>query len=133
MPLTRFWLIPPISRPKVYIEHPLMNGEEIRRRTQVVWDRFYALPTTWKRSRGAAVSLKARLAFMLISKIYRQMYANTGMATDSARLDRSVQWTRLMAIPCRRLFAGRLMPELQVPAPVSGDSSTLRVTASSRI
>ncbi|MEQ1758388.1 MAG: radical SAM protein [Vicinamibacterales bacterium] len=133
VPLTRFWLIPPISRPKVYVEHPLMNGEEIRRRTQVVWDRFYALPTTWKRSRGAAVSLKARLAFMLISKIYRQMYANTGMATDSARLDRSVQWTRLMAIPCRRLFAGRLMPELQVPASVSGDSSTLRVTASSRI
>ena len=57
-------------------------------------------------------SLKARLAFVLISKIYRQMYANTGIATDSARVSRSVRWARLMAIPCRRLFAGRPMPEL---------------------
>ena len=30
--------------------------------------------------------LKGRLAFVLISKIYRQMYANTGIATDSARI-----------------------------------------------
>ena len=29
--------------------------------------------------------MKARLAFVLISKLYRQMYANTGIATDSAR------------------------------------------------
>jgi hypothetical protein len=66
-------------------------------------------------ARGAATSLKARLAFVLISMIYRQMYANTGIATDSARINRSVGWARLMAIPCRRLFAGRLMPDLQVP------------------
>ena len=59
-------------------------------------------------------SLKARLAFVLISKIYRQMYANTGIATDSARVSRSAQWARLMAMPCRRLFAGRPMPDLQL-------------------
>jgi len=51
---------------------------------------------------------------VLISKIYRQMYANTGIATDSARVSRSAQWARLMAIPCRRLFAGRPMPELKI-------------------
>jgi radical SAM superfamily enzyme YgiQ (UPF0313 family) len=117
VPLTRYWLVPPASRPKVYIEHPLMTADEIRRRTQVVWDRFYSLPTIWKRSRGAVTSIKARLAFVLISKIYRQMYANTGIATDSARINRSAQWARLMAIPCRGLFAGRPMPELQVPHP----------------
>jgi hypothetical protein len=42
------------------------------------------------------------------------MYANTGIATDSARVSRSVRWARLMAIPCRRLFAGRPMPELEL-------------------
>jgi hypothetical protein len=42
------------------------------------------------------------------------MYANTGIATDSARVSRSVRWARLMAIPCRRLFAGRPMPDLQL-------------------
>ena len=32
--------------------------------------------------------------FVLISKLYRQMYANTGIATDSARVSRANQWAR---------------------------------------
>ena len=96
--------------------HPVMDADQIRRRTQGVWDRFYSFRSIWNRSR-AVRSLKARLAFVLISKIYRQMYANTGIATDSARVNRSAQWARWMAIPCRRLFAGRPMPDLQVPVP----------------
>jgi hypothetical protein len=114
VPVTRYWLIPAITRPKVYMEHPAMSADEIRRRTQAVWDTFYSLPNIWRRSSGVVKSLKARLAFVLISKIYRQMYANTGIATDSARVARSEQWARLMAIPCRWLFAGRPMPDLQV-------------------
>ena len=121
VPVSRHWLIPQAQRPKVYIEHPAMSPDEIRRRTQGVWDRFYSLPTTWARSRGAVSSVKSRLAFLLISKIYRQMYANTGIATDSARVNRSVRWARLMAIPCRRLFAGRQMPNLQMPSFGSGE------------
>jgi hypothetical protein len=42
------------------------------------------------------------------------MYANTGIATDSARVNRSAKRARLMAIPCRYLFAGRPMPDLQL-------------------
>src|SRR5207245_11566623 len=42
-PLTRYWLIPQALRPKVYMSHPLMSAEEIRWRSQDVWDRFYAL------------------------------------------------------------------------------------------
>jgi radical SAM superfamily enzyme YgiQ (UPF0313 family) len=115
IPISRHWLIPQDRRPKVYMSHPTMTAEEIRSRTQVVWDRFYSLTTIWKRSRGAVTSMKARLAFLLISKIYRQMYANTGIATDSARVNRSARWARLMAVPCRALFAGRPLPDLQVP------------------
>jgi hypothetical protein len=59
--------------------------------------------------------MRARLAFVLISKIYRQMYADTGIATDSARVTWSGRWARRLAKPCRRLFAGRPMPQLQVP------------------
>ncbi|NOT45554.1 MAG: B12-binding domain-containing radical SAM protein [Acidobacteria bacterium] len=114
IPITRHWLIPQANRPKVYMAHPVMSPDEIRTRTQAVWDRFYSFSSIWKRSQ-VVKSLKARLMFVLISKIYRQMYANTGIATDSARVQRSVQWTRLMARPCRRLFAGRPMPHLQVP------------------
>jgi radical SAM superfamily enzyme YgiQ (UPF0313 family) len=115
IPLTRYWLIPPADRPKLYSPHPLMSPEEIRARTQAVWDRFYALPRIWARSR-AARTWKSRLAFVLISKLYRQMYANTGLATDSARIARSVRIARLIARPCRRLFAGAPMPTLQEPA-----------------
>jgi len=114
VPLTRHWLIPQASRPKVYSPHPTMTPDEIRSHTQAVWDRFYSLPAIWTRSR-AVRSLKARVAFLLISKLYRQMYANTGIATDSARAARSVRIARLMAKPCRRLFAAAPMPELRVP------------------
>jgi hypothetical protein len=119
VPLTRYWLVPPANRPKVYIEHPVMSADEVRRRTQQVWDRFYSLTSIWKRSRGVVRSARGRLAFVLISKIYRQMYANTGIATDSARVNRATRWARLMVVPCRALFAGRPMPDLQLTPAVS--------------
>jgi hypothetical protein len=94
-----------------------MAADEIRARTQRVWDRFYSLPVIWKRS-SFLKSIKGRLAFILISKLYRRMYADTGIATDSARVARSTRWARWLAKPTRRLFAGRPMPNLQVPPPV---------------
>jgi radical SAM superfamily enzyme YgiQ (UPF0313 family) len=121
VPISRHWLIPQANRPKVYMDHPVMAPDEIRDRTQAVWDRFYSLPNIWARSRAVS-SLKGRLAFLLISKLYRQMYANTGIATDSARVSRSARWARLMAIPCRRLFSGRPMPDLTVARPAAGPS-----------
>jgi radical SAM superfamily enzyme YgiQ (UPF0313 family) len=114
IPLTRHWLIPQASRPKVYMEHPVMTADEIRARTQGVWDQFYSLPRIWERSR-CVKTFKSRLAFVLVSKLYRQMYANTGIATDSARVSRSAQWARLIAKPCRRLFAAPPLPGLEVP------------------
>jgi hypothetical protein len=114
IPLTRRWLIPQALRPKLYWDHPLMSAEEIRSRTQKVWDNFYSLGSIWKRSRFIKSS-RGRLAFLLISKIYRQMYADTGIATDSARVTWSGRWARWLAKPCRSLFAGRPMPDLQVP------------------
>ena len=116
VPLTRYWLIPPSRRPKVYSPHPHMSADEIRRNTQLTWDRFYSLPLIWERS-ACVKSLKGRLAFVLISKLYRQMYANTGIATDSARVARSARWARFIARHTRRLFAAKPMPGLQVPVP----------------
>jgi hypothetical protein len=114
IPVTRHWLIPQASRPKVYTPHPVMSPAEIRERTQGVWDQFYSLPRIWARSR-CAHSLRARFAFVLLSKLYRQMYANTGIATDSARVSRANRWARLIAKPCRYLFTAPPLPELQRP------------------
>jgi radical SAM superfamily enzyme YgiQ (UPF0313 family) len=115
IPITRHWLIPQAQRPKVYTPHPVMSPDEIRARTQAVWDQFYSLRNIWARSR-CTESLRGRLIFLLTSKLYRQMYANTGIATDSARVSRANRWARLIAKPCRRLFTARPMPDLQMPA-----------------
>jgi len=116
VPVTQHWLIPEHRRPKIFTPHPTMSAEEIRARTQTVWDRFYGWGPVWSRSR-VVESLRARLAFVLVSKLYRQMYANTGIATDSARVARSAQWAKWIGRACRRLFMGQPMPDLAVPVP----------------
>ena len=114
VPLTRYWLIPPSQRPKVYAPHPRMSADEIRARTQGVWDTFYEFGAIWQRS-NCVKSVRSRLAFVLLSKLYRQMYANTGIATDSARVTRSVKRARVIARAARRLFIAEPMPDLAEP------------------
>jgi radical SAM superfamily enzyme YgiQ (UPF0313 family) len=113
-PITRYWLIPASIRPKMFSPHETMSTDEIRERTQGVWDNFYSLPAVWKRSK-CVKSLRGRLAFLFISKLYRQMYAKTGISTDSARRQKATRMARLLAIPCRRLFDAKPMPELKLP------------------
>ncbi len=114
VPITRYWLIPPEKRPKMFMPHSTMSSEELRQRTQGVWDDFYSLAEVWKRSR-CAPKLRGRLAFIFVSKLYRQMYANTGISTDSARRQKANRMARWLAVPTRKLFAGKPMPDLQVP------------------
>jgi radical SAM superfamily enzyme YgiQ (UPF0313 family) len=126
VPITRYWLIPGHRRPKLYMPHPTMSADEIRTRTQGVWDSYYCLSEIWKRAK-CVKSLKARLAFVFISKLYRQMYANTGIATDSARRKSANRWARWTGLICLRLFRGRPMPHLQVPRLHQPD--TLRIVS----
>jgi hypothetical protein len=128
IPITRYWLIPAENRPKMFMPHPTMSSDQLRVQTQQVWDNFYRMSEVWKRSR-CATSLKARLAFVFISKLYRQMYASTGIATDSARRERANTWARRIAKLTRRLFAAAPMPELQVPrrAPLHEEANAFRV------
>ncbi len=114
VPITRYWLIPSEVRPKMFTPHPSMTSDEILRRTQEVWDRFYTWKPIWGRS-ACAPTLKARIAFVFLSKLYRQMYAGTGISTDSARRKKSKRWARWTAKQCRRLFQAEPMPQLQSP------------------
>ncbi len=113
VPITRHWLLPTGLRPKIYMPHPNLTPEQIRSYTQQVWDRFYSLPAIWKRAR-CVKTLKSRVAFVLISKLYRQMYANTGIATDSARHAKANRMARWIARPCRRFFVAAPQTELQM-------------------
>jgi len=119
IPVTRYWLIPGHMRPKIYTPHPTMSPDEIRERTQAVWDDFYRLGEIWKRIRGAGRT-RDRLILLFMSKLYRQMYGNTGIATDSARRAKARLWARWLAAAARRLFQAKPMPELRAPGPRAG-------------
>jgi radical SAM superfamily enzyme YgiQ (UPF0313 family) len=113
-PITRYWLIPTAVRPKMFTPHPSMSSTEISERTQRVWDRFYDWANVWKRS-ACTPTLRARLAFVLLSKLYRQMYAGTGISTDSARRKKAKTMARFIARQTRRIFVAKPMPELTSP------------------
>jgi hypothetical protein len=104
-----------------------MSSSEISQRTQKVWDRFYDWPSIWQRS-ACTPTPRARVAFMFLSKLYRQMYAGTGISTDSARRKKSKTWARWTAKQCRKLFQAKPMPELRSPATeaVSASAHTRR-------
>jgi hypothetical protein len=98
----------------MFTPHPSMSSDEIRERTQRVWDRFYNWSAIWQRS-ACTPNLRARIAFIFLSKLYRQMYAGTGISTDSARRKKSKNWARWTARQCKKLFHAKPMPELQSP------------------
>jgi len=112
----------------MFTPHPSMSSEEIKERTQKVWDRFYDWSAIWQRS-ACTPNLKARLAFIFLSKLYRQMYAGTGISTDSARRKKSKNWARWTARNCKRIFKAHPMPELQSPSWDLPSKSTLKVPA----
>jgi radical SAM superfamily enzyme YgiQ (UPF0313 family) len=114
VPITRYWLIPAEIRPKMFTPHPSMSSEEIGERTQRAWDQFYNWSAIWQRS-ACAPRLRSRIAFVFLSKLYRQMYAGTGISTDSARRKKSRRWARWTARQCRKLFQAKPMPELRSP------------------
>jgi hypothetical protein len=114
VPITRYWLIPTEVRPKMFTPHPSMSADEIRDRTQKVWDRFYNWPAIWERS-ACCPNITSRIAFIFLSKLYRQMYAGTGISSDSARRKKSRRWARWTARQCKRLFQAKPMPELRSP------------------
>ena len=124
VPITRYWLIPAEVRPKMFTPHPSMSSEEIRERTQKVWDRFYNWGSIWQRS-ACTPNLRSRIAFVFLSKLYRQMYAGTGISTDSARRKKSMVWARWTAKQCKKLFRARPMPTLSAPAWTSATVSVL--------
>jgi radical SAM superfamily enzyme YgiQ (UPF0313 family) len=124
IPITRYWLIPTATRPKMFTPHPSMSSEEISDRTQMVWDKFYDWKSVWQRS-ACTPTLKARVAFMLLSKLYRQMYAGTGISTDSARRKKAKASARFMVRQTKRIFHAKPMPELQSPVWALPSTATL--------
>ena len=114
MPITRYWLIPPDARPKMFMPHPTMSSEEMRARTQGVWDRFYSLPHIWKRSRLHAQSPGAAGVHVHLQAVPADVCEHRNR--DGQRPEKPGQPVgALLAKPCRKLFAAKPMPELQAP------------------
>jgi len=64
-----------------------------------VWDRFYNWRAIWDGS-ACTPKFSARIAFIVLSKLHRQMYAGAGISTDSARRKKSKAWARWTARQC---------------------------------
>ena len=114
VPVSRHWLIPQESRPKLLTPHPVMSGEEIRQGTQQVWNSFYSLKASWQRS-NILKAIRNRLIFVVASKVMLQAFGNTGLSTDSARASRATKLGGIGFSLLQKMFAARPMPELEVP------------------
>ena len=86
--LARYWLIPYTERPKIQVPHPSMSASDLLAGTTHVWRSFYSYGSIWRRSK-VMPSLKARLFFVIASKLFERTYFHTGVASDSARSDRA--------------------------------------------
>ena len=113
-PVSRHWLIPQAKRPKLLTPHPVMSAEQIRQGTQNVWNDFYSLKASWKRS-NVVKALRNRFAFVVASKVMLHAFGNTGLSTDSARSSRATQLGGVGFSLLQKLFAAPPMPDLPVP------------------
>jgi len=111
IPITKYWLIPFEQRPKVYMPHPTMTPEQMLDHLEKTWGRFYSLPAIWDRAH-AAKRMRSRLAFVLASKLLRQMYVRPNLAQNRSGQRQAKRLARYLARPCQRLFRAREMPEL---------------------
>ena len=105
--LTRYWLVPYHERPKVQVAHPVMSPAELLTYTIRTWRQFYRVGSIWRRSHFMA-SIKARLWFVLGSKLFAQMYFYTGVASDSARASRAAKWSGVLTRVSHRLITRRI-------------------------
>ena len=129
IPLSRYWMIPIARRPRSFSrdrEHAATTRANARR----TWFEYYRFDRIWRRS-VVARTFKARLMFVLLSKLFVNMYFHGGVATDSARFVRSAWIVRQCARVAKRLFMGVPMPELQVPPPVGPSPQAMRIEAAS--
>ena len=62
-----------------------MSTEEIRGYTQKVWDSFYEIGAIWQRA-NCVKSMKARLAFVLISMTFMKKAERTTSDEGGGRL-----------------------------------------------
>jgi hypothetical protein len=121
IPVTRYWLIPAQSRPKMFMPHPSMSPDEIRDRTQNVWNRFYSLKSVWKRS-ACVTSLRSRLAFVFISKrstgrCMRRPVSPAIAHAGNGRISWRVGWQSLVSACSGRNQCLTCKPPLLFPAP----------------
>jgi hypothetical protein len=114
IPVSRHWLIPQAKRPKLLTPHPVMSGEQIRQGTQNVWNNFYSLKASWKRS-DILKSFRNRVAFVVASKVMLNAFGNTGLSTDSARASRATKLGGIGFSLLQKMFAASPMPHLPVP------------------
>jgi radical SAM superfamily enzyme YgiQ (UPF0313 family) len=115
--MEQYWLA---ERKRVYslIDHPTLAPGDIAHALKRLWNGFYSAPEILKRARTLGLKKPAHiLGFFLVSKIYKQIYYEHGVAADSARTTTGNWITRLLGEGALRF----LKKEPDVTAPASSN------------
>jgi hypothetical protein len=114
VPITRYWLIPTATRPKMFTPHPSMSSSEISERTQRVWDRFYNLSAIWQRSACVPNPSRTSGLHAALQALPADVCGNGNLNRQRAEKEAKA-WARLTARQCRKLFQSAPMPGLKSP------------------
>ena len=92
----RFWLDP--SDPVDWFRHATLPGDVLLRENKECWDTFYSTGEIMKRIRSGVARtwpLPGKLAYLLLSMIFKRVYARHGVSADSVQ-DKKGLMTRML-------------------------------------
>jgi hypothetical protein len=81
--IDRFWLTD--AGPAEVIAHANLSSEDLLRENRLSWDRFYSLREILRRTRTGIPerwSLVAKATYVMLSLIFRRVYAGNGLVAD---------------------------------------------------
>jgi hypothetical protein len=106
--LENYWLADRVGHNKLPYRHPNLSGEEIMAALRDLWTDFYS----FRQILARVVHLKIVrpdhfVAYLLMSRLFKAVYFDSGIATDSARTSKVGWLTRRCGELALRLLKGR--------------------------
>jgi radical SAM superfamily enzyme YgiQ (UPF0313 family) len=101
--MEQYWLLE--KKAGRLCHHPHLQTEEIEEAIKLLWNGFYSTPQILKRAKKMGLRKLAHvLPYFLVSKIYKKIYYEHGLAADSVRTTEGTWITKLLGEGALRLF-----------------------------
>jgi radical SAM superfamily enzyme YgiQ (UPF0313 family) len=100
--MERYWLV---EKSKTVCRHPHLEPGDIIDALKYLWNGFYSMPQIVKRAKMMGLTKPTHfLAYFLMSKIYKKIYYEYGIAADSVRTTEGGWMTKFLGEGTLRLF-----------------------------